>query len=429
MPVLRQPRQPRDRKQVRAAGKFFPNALTGITDENGVRFATFEYDAKERAVVTEHAGGANRYSMVYGTSTPTTVAPVDVTDPLNVTRTYSFQPIHGALKNTSVTGSACPACGPAAQTHDANGNVATRTDWNGNRTDYSYDLTRNLETSRTEALTSGGSSTPQTRTITTTWHATFRLPTQIVESGRTTSFTHDANGNVLTRTVTAGASSRAWTFTYNANGSVLTIDGPRTDVSDVTTYTYYGNAVTCTGASVVGCRGEIETITNAAGHVTTITAYNANGQPLSITDPNGLVTTLAYDVRQRLISRSVGGEVTAYDYDDVGQLTRVTLPDGTFLSYTYDNAHRLTRIEDNLGNRINYTLDAMGNRTLEQVRDPLGALAQTRNRVFSTLNRLSQEIGATGQTPPTATTTRGTSLRLTARLPAPGIPRRSSTMR
>ena len=40
----------------------------------------------------------------------------------------------------------------------------------------------------------------------------------------------------------------------------------------------------------------------------------------------------------------------------------------------------------------------MGNRTLEEVRDPANALAQTRSRVYQHLNRLFQEIGATSQT-------------------------------
>jgi YD repeat-containing protein len=40
----------------------------------------------------------------------------------------------------------------------------------------------------------------------------------------------------------------------------------------------------------------------------------------------------------------------------------------------------------------------MGNRTLEQVRDPSSTLAQTRSRVYSSLNRLFQELGATSQT-------------------------------
>jgi len=55
-------------------------------------------------------------------------------------------------------------------------------------------------------------------------------------------------------------------------------------------------------------------------------------------------------------------------------------------------------LADNLGNRIDYTLDAMGNRTLEQVRDPGGILKQSRGRAFNALNRLFQDIGALGQT-------------------------------
>ena len=85
------------------------------------------------------------------------------------------------------------------------------------------------------------------------------------------------------------------------------------------------------------------TITNAAGHTTSITAYNAHGQPLTIVDPNGLTTTLTYDARQRL-TRAGRRRTTTYDYDLAGQLTKVTLPDGSFLSYTYDDAHRLTGI-------------------------------------------------------------------------------------
>ena len=59
----------------------------------------------------------------------------------------------------------------------------------------------------------------------------------------------------------------------------------------------------------------------------------------------------------------MGGEVTSYDYDPVGQLIKVTLPDGSYLNYGYDAARRLTEVSDNLGNRIVYTLDNAGNRT------------------------------------------------------------------
>jgi YD repeat-containing protein len=206
---------------------------------------------------------------------------------------------------------------------------------------------------------------------------------------------YDAGGNMLTRTITDTvlAKSRTWTYTYNANGQPLTMDGPRTDVSDITTYTYYAN-----NDADHGKAGNLASITNAQGQITQITTYNAHGQPLTIVDPNGLATTLTYDPRMRLTSRTVGGETTSYTYDGVGQLTKVTLPDGSFMTYFYDAAHRLTQIADSVGNKIVYTLDLVGNRVKEEVFDPSNILAQTRSRVYNSLSRLTQEIGAAGQT-------------------------------
>ncbi len=37
-------------------------ALTGITDERGIRYATYGYDASQRAISTEQAGGIDRYT-------------------------------------------------------------------------------------------------------------------------------------------------------------------------------------------------------------------------------------------------------------------------------------------------------------------------------------------------------------------------------
>ena len=113
-----------------------------------------------------------------------------VTDPLGTARTYTLTNQHGLGKLASVS-QPCPTCGSsAAITYDANGNVASRTDFNGNKTCYAYNLTRNLETARLEGL-AGEQSCPanletyvpaagtRERKITTQWHPTYRLPTQI----------------------------------------------------------------------------------------------------------------------------------------------------------------------------------------------------------------------------------------------------------
>ncbi|HQT25470.1 MAG TPA: hypothetical protein PLK99_02580, partial [Burkholderiales bacterium] len=106
----------------------------------------------------------------------------------------------------------------------------------------------------------------------------------------------------------------------------------------------------------------------------------------------GVVTVLAYTPRGWLASRKVGALTTAYAYDGVGDVTRVTLPDGSHLDYTYDAAHRLTDITDTVLDHVHYTLDNEGNRIREDVYDSSGKLSRTHSRVFDSLSRLIQDI-------------------------------------
>ena len=392
----------------------FPFALTGIQDENGDLFATFAY-SNGLVVESKHAGDAGRIQLAYPSSSQTTVTS-HVSSSLSATRIYGFETILGVKHRTSIGGPACPACGPKTETFDsATGFRRSSTDWNDKRTCFQHDA-QGRELVRAEGLTGTcpsdlASWTPVAgtveRKITTQWHATWRLPTRICEPKRVTTLSYEgcgASGALCSRTfvatgdaqggsgcsATPAGTARTWRYSYDANGQVLTLDGPRTDVVDLTTYSYYPD-----DDPELGKRGNVATITNAAGHVTQVSGYDGHGKPLTIVDANGLVTALTYDARQRLASRSVGGELTSYEYDGVGQTTRVTLHDGSFVAYAYDAAHRLTAITDNLGNRIAYTLDAAGNRIREDVFDPGNALAQTKARVYSALNRLDQEIGGT----------------------------------
>ena len=388
----------------------FGRALTGIVDEDNVRYVTWTYDSTGRAAGMQYAGGAGSYSMVYtpvGLYGPQEwISYVDVTDPLGAVRRVTFSTVDGVNRVSSVRQPAPSGSGTvtSTRTFDSNGNVTKRTDFKGGVTCFQYDLTRNLEIARVEGFASGSScpanlstyapsAGTRQRKILTTWDAVYRLPATITESNRTTSFTYNAAGNLLTKTITDTSVTpnvaRTWTYTYDAYGRVLMADGPRTDVTDTTTYTYYGCS---TGYQC----GQLNTVTNALGQLTTYSTYNAHGQPLTIIDPNGMVTTLAYDARQRLTSRQTGSETTSFQYYPTGLLQRVTLPDGSYAQYTYDTAHRLTDITDAAGNHIHYTLDAMGNRTSESAYDPTSVLSRTRTRVYNTLNLLYQEIGSAG---------------------------------
>jgi RHS repeat-associated protein len=387
------------------------NALTGITDESGVRYATFQYTSQYQSALatnTQHAGGVDSYSFSYNTYAyyGYAITSAVLVDPLGTSRTYDFSQNLSYNYPTSQTQPAASGSGTVTQSesYDSHSNPTSITDYNGEVTNRVFNQTRNLETSRTEAY---GTST--VRTITTVWDANWRQPDLIsvynnsTGTGtpiQTTAFTYDSLGNVLTKTITDTTVtpnvSRTWTYTYDSYGRRLTAKGPRTDVNSTTTYTYY----TCTTGYQCG---ELQTVTDPVGNVTTYNTYNVHGQPLTITDPNGVVTTLTYDARLRLTSRQVGSDATAFSYYPTGLLKQVTLPDSSYVLYTYDNAHRLTEISDGTGNSIQYTLDNMGNRTAEKTYDPSNALHRTHTRAYNALNKLYQDINAAGTSAVTTT--------------------------
>ncbi|MGR9117150.1 MAG: RHS repeat-associated core domain-containing protein, partial [Gammaproteobacteria bacterium] len=394
----------------------FPHALTGITDENGSRYATWAYDSQGRANLSKHAGDVEQVNLIYNSDGTT-----DATDSFNTVKHFVFQNILDVRKVTGISQTTIDGISiSSSRSYDANGNVEFNTDFNGHTTSYSYDLTRNLEIQRVEAV-----GQPETRTISTVWHPYWRQPAGIAEPNKITYWvyngdngqycapqtatvprpdggsqliavlcakveqaTEDGNGSQGFSAAAAG-SPRVWSYTYDEYGRMLTADGPRTDVADITQYGYYA-----LDDADINKRGNVSTITNALGQQTHITRYSPDGQPEEIVDPNGLVVTLGYDARRRLISIDSGGEITGYEYDPAGLLLRTTLPDNAFLSYHYDAAHRLTDVEDGQGNRISYLLDAMGNRINEDVYDPAQQLVRTRTRVYDALNRLQQDIGA-----------------------------------
>ena len=363
----------------------YDDLLTGIVDENGNTFASWGYDNQGRAIYSEHAGGADRVDFTYNGDGTTTV-----TDSLGATNTLTFDITELVPRISNVTGGQCGSgCSDQGQAHtfDANGFLASRTDFESNITTY-INNSRGLETSRTEA-----SGTVDARTITTKWHTTLRLPTKITDNDKETTFTYNTAGQVLTRTEKdlTTSNTRTTTFTYDSNGNVLTIDGPRTDIDDTTTFTY----------DVSGNRASMSVDPDGAGsvpaQVTNYTSYDNSGRLLSMTDPNGVVTTQTYDARGRLITRTVAGAITTFDYDNVGNVTKITLPNGSYLAYTYDAAQRLTNIEDNAGNKISYTLDDLGNRTKEDVHDPSSTLRRTQSRTFDNLSRMTQNMGGANQ--------------------------------
>ena len=356
----------------------FPTNLTGIIDENGNRYATYTYDASGRATSSQHAGGADLSTVDY--TYLNSLGVVSVTGPLGGVTNFLLQGINGSVKQSQINRQ-CSNCfyvgGTIDNSYDVNGNLTSLYDYNGNHTTFSYDTTRNLETSRTVAA-----GTSIARTITTSWNPNFRLPAQIVDGTRTVTNSYDAKGNLLSSTLSGPTVNSTRTFTYNSNGQVVTATDPR---GNPTNYAY-------------DAQGNTASMTNALGQTTLYTSYDANGRLLSMQDLNGVITAMTYNFRGQITSKTTLARTTTYTYDAVGNLTKVTQPDGSFLSMTYDAAHRLIGVADTLGNTIAYTLDAAGNRTQTQIFDPSHTLKQTHSQVFDGFSRLYQDVGAASQT-------------------------------
>ncbi|MFV3372303.1 RHS repeat-associated core domain-containing protein [Pseudomonas sp. NY15435] len=186
--------------------------------------------------------------------------------------------------------------------------------------------------------------------------------------------------------MSATAAERSWNYTYTAQGLIETADGPRTDVQDVTHYTY-------------DAKGNLTKVTNALGQETLLGNYDDRGNPGTITDANGVVSTLTYSgVDPKLASITTAGSTTSFEHDAVGQLTKITRADGSWLQYTYDPARRLTAITNNLGERVEYDVDVAGKRTAQRLKDATGTLKQQQSWVYDELGRLLRSVGAGAQT-------------------------------
>jgi RHS repeat-associated protein len=352
----------------------FPFALTGLVDEDGSLFESWAYDSNGRVVSNQEAGGANLTSFTYNSDGSTTV-----TNALGQQQVYDFAVLQGAPKVIEIDRLATATTAAASElfTYDRNGYRTSATDWNGNRTTYVNDP-QGLPTTITEAA-----GTAQRRITQIAWDTNFREPLRIAAPLLTTTFAYDANGDPLRKTETGSGHSRGWAFAWTEALPAAATD-PRGDRSS---FTWDG--------------GALVSVTNALGQATRITEHLPGGLPERIVDPNGVETRLAYDARDRLLSSAVatasGMLTTSYGYDPVGNLIKVTWPDGSALTAAYDEAHRLIAITDLFDDEINYTLDALGDRT-QTTWSAGSTIARQQAGVFDALGRMLQDIGGVGQT-------------------------------
>ncbi len=365
-----------------------PFALTSITDENGKTFAQWTYDSDGRGLTSQLADEAEATSLEYNPDGTTTV-----TNALGVADTYTFTTLQGIPKVTTISRAATGSTVAATEmfSYDANGYQASQTDWNGNKTSYANN-THGLPTKITEAAGTG-----VTRTTTVAYDTKWvRLPATITTPGLTTGIKYDGFGEVLTRKLTdtttttapysTEGTTRTWTNTWTTNQLLASVETPN---GNTTKFGYDSS-------------GALISITDPLSHLTSITSHTGGGLPETIMDPNDVTTTLTYSPRQWLTSSAISGTggtfTTSFTYDAVGNLTKTTLPDNSYIANAYDSAHRLIKVTDALGNYASYTLNALDDRTVANIYESGGTLTRKHSATFDDLGRALVETAGAGQT-------------------------------
>jgi YD repeat-containing protein len=107
----------------------FWTLLTGVIDETGSRIATWNYDAKGRAISVSHPDTTRNVQFAYGDGTTT------VTDSRRTT-TLSFAPVGGVARPIGSSSSA----GSTSSTWDASGNLLTDRAVDGSDVEFAYDM-------------------------------------------------------------------------------------------------------------------------------------------------------------------------------------------------------------------------------------------------------------------------------------------------
>jgi RHS repeat-associated protein len=217
--------------------------------------------------------------------------------------------------------------------------------------------------------------TPQTSQAQATAH-------QLQSMTQTDTTTHTAPYATNGRT-------RTWGYGWSPTGQLLSVDGPLAGTGDTVTYTY-------------GANGYLASVTNEVGQTTTMSAWNFRGQPTTIVDPNGVSSTFTYDFHGRVLSATVNPGPAqsqySFEYNAVGDVTKVTMPGGGFLEYTYNTGRQLSLITNDRGQTRTLTNNLLSQVTGVTTKTSSGAVTQQETRAYDELGRLIRTIGAGSQT-------------------------------
>ncbi|MEQ8786495.1 MAG: Calx-beta domain-containing protein [Pirellulaceae bacterium] len=358
--------------------------LVSQTDELG-RTTSYEYDGLGRLVTVtlpdlDGPGGIDPPEMTHAYDAVGNT--LTETDAEGNTTTYAYDNLY---RLTSITGEDPDGAGvgdPSPVTtfeYDSAGQLTKVTDALSRITSYEYDALGRQTKVILPDLDGIGTGDPAPE-MTYTYDLVGNLLTETDAEGNTTTYTYDDLYRLITITeadpdgVGVGVSSPVTTYLYDLAGQLIKITDPHSREIDFI-YDVLGRRTSVTLPDPDGTGGPLE------APQTTYT-YDLVGNLLTETDALDNVTTYAYDDLYRLVlvtqadpdgtGGSLESPVTAYEYDDAGQLTKIIDPLLRETSFQYDALGRWTKViqpdPDGAGTgdpspEIEYAYDLAGNLT------------------------------------------------------------------
>jgi RHS repeat-associated protein len=218
-------------------------------------------------------------------------------------------------------------------TYSSNGQLATVTDAEGNKTTYERDGFDRLVKTRFPDMTKGAG------TSSTTDYEQLTL---------------DTGGNVTSRRLRDGTSIG---LSYDALGRLAGKDLPGTEPDVTFAYDAMSRMISAsqTGNSLGFTFDALgRNLTQIGPQGTVTSTYDIAGRRTRIAHPDGFYVDQDYLVTGEMTgirengATSGAGVLATYAYDDLGRRTSLTRGDGSVQSYTFDNVSRLTQLADNL---------------------------------------------------------------------------------
>lgn len=284
----------------------------------------YSYDTDGRLDCSAVRMKPGTYGSLPSACTPTT----GTGDPDRITK-MTYDNADRVTKTTSAYGTA-DASDDAAATYSDNGQVATATDANGNKTSYIYDGFDRLSKTNYPSTTKGSGTSSAT---------------DYEQLG------YDANSNVISRLLRGATVTINYTYDNLNRLQVKDLPGTEPDVT-------YGYDLLGRLKSAVTSAQTLSFTYDALGRNLTQTGpigtvgyqYDAAGRRTRLTWPDAYYVTYDYLVTGEMTTVKESGTTTlgTYAYNDLGQRTSLTRGNGVVTSYGYDNVSRLTSLASDL---------------------------------------------------------------------------------